>query len=872
MKDSMMAPATSAEEGVVFDEVSSVLDIPRVSLNPNASFISQGGHSLLAVRLSSLCRARGVQLAVNDILRAKSLYEVARFSQKTNGSARTQDGYLDPSQPVSVKTQDTASLMLRWEQTVECLATVGIDYPLAWANDVDSQWSSDTDSTPGTRSPGTPFREDSSTSESSSTTPLSTPSKSASPQPTSELWKITSLNEIQLSLIHGSVKNAGTNIIHYYEDYAPSDIPRVKEAWRQVVELEPMLQIRYSTETEPQASSSGTLTGFRWTDETVNDEERYKQMLLARPTSAEICCSFLNLTVVDSAGTPQRSTVIWTIHHALIDGYSASLVLAKVRNALLGRQIVASPSFTLVSQQVRGLQIARKAEGNAYWAAQKDRLAESVDALQIPPPLEPSTGISEITIPLKFPVGEFEKLARQLDVTPAILYHTGWALLFSLYTSSENVVFGTVLSGRNLPIPGIESTVGPLVNTLPLQVSLPRDLPLRDVVKQVGQRMTELAEYQWTSPANGFSRSFQSALALQFDYAPDHAERLPVKLLGKPISRYVTDIPLSVAIHHGDCLRVTYNSAEFSHTSIESVGNVYELALKSLFSPEASVDTALASLISRESYHKLRSFGNCGSLMTQITSVHDDLVTLFERAARLNPAAIAVEKGEVQLTYKDFDSQAATIAKILSAKIQPGEVVCVDADRSINWVVSMIGILKAGGVYCALDRSLSNELRTSMFKQSGSRIFIMPSADGIGRAPHANQLNIFVHEMLQSGAQRLPSRPAPNPSASAYLCFTSGSTGVPKGVVCSHEGLVAFERDLEVRLHAGPGIKVSQIMSVAFDGSIHEMFSALSYGATLVLQSSADPFEILDRVDSCILTPSVAEALDPDDFPRLRYV
>src|SRR5438045_46242 len=115
-------------------------------------------------------------------------------------------------------------------------------------------------------------------------------------------------------------------------------------------------------------------------------------------------------------------------------------------------------------------------------------------------------------------------------------------------------------------------------------------------------------------------------------------------------------------------------------------------------------------------------------------------------------------------------------------------------------------------------------------------------------------------------------RLSPKPRANAYVCFTSGSTGKPKGVICSHEGLVAFQRDPEVRLFAEPGRKISQVMSPAFDGSIHEIFSSLSYGATLVLANSAHPFAHLRLVDSAILTPSIAKVLVPDDFPKLTNV
>lgn len=119
---------------------------------------------------------------------------------------------------------------------------------------------------------------------------------------------------------------------------------------------------------------------------------------------------------------------------------------------------------------------------------------------------------------------------------------------------------------------------------------------------------------------------------------------------------------------------------------------------------------------------------------------------------------------------------------------------------------------------------------------------------------------------------RIIHRTAADPSSPAYICFTSGSTGTPKGVLCTHAGLVAFQSSLEVRLFAAPGRKIAHIMSVAFDGSIHEIFSAFTHGATLVLPSGLDPFGHLHLVDSAILTPSLARLLDPEEFVRLKWV
>jgi gliotoxin/aspirochlorine biosynthesis peptide synthetase len=178
-------------------------------------------------------------------------------------------------------------------------------------------------------------------------------------------------------------------------------------------------------------------------------------------------------------------------------------------------------------------------------------------------------------------------------------------------------------------------------------------------------------------------------------------------------------------------------------------------------------------------------------------------------------------------------------------------------------------------VYCALASDLPDRIRAHNFATTAARIFLTSDSSAASRAP-PNCLHRTIRGILAARSSENPykvvRRHTPSPSSAAYVCFTSGSTGKPKGVICSHEGLVAFQNNLEVRLFAQPGVRVSQFMSPAFDGSIHEIFSAICHGATLVLPTGDNVLQVLEMVTSAILTPSVADALDPGDFPRLKNV
>jgi gliotoxin/aspirochlorine biosynthesis peptide synthetase len=863
-----------APQEVVIDEVCSILGISRCNLNVQASFVALGGHSLSAVQLASRCRKRGNRLSVGRILVSKSISELIESSETESAESEVVVEQLDGFEKQNTSPLPTVRKATPEREWLDRLDLTGIDSPV---DAQDKRWQ---------QMMVKPHRRSNSRLASTDQLPPVAPKVALPPRPlsaaSSSLPTVPVASELQLSLIHGSIKNPGTNIIQHFETYYPRDVPRMKEAWRRVLELEPILSTRYkdgysyspSLNREQHVDDDDNDGSyFDWTEIYVHEPTLFDQLVGKKPTAASVVCSFKVITLVNSHEDKVKSTIIWTVHHALIDGYSAGLVFSKVQRASAGKPIAPGPSFALLNAELKHLRSTRKAEGDAFWQRQQQTYSKAAHALQLPAPLEPERGTNEHVIHLGVTPKKLAKLAQRYEATPAALFYTAWILVLSLYADCDDVVFGMVLSGRNLPLAGIEDTVGPFVNTLPLVVSLDRASSVRDLVTHVFDRMNDLAQYQWTTPENGYSRHFQSALAMQFGFGSIEEEAAaPIE---PPYSKQSTDVPLSLAIQPDCSVSIMYFKNQFNKRDIERIGELYSQAIYSLLNITASVNSYRASVMTLDVHQELRAYGNSNCGLTIASAVDQDLVTLFEQSAKASTDQPALEKGSDRLTYGELNRLANIVASALSAHIKPNEIVCVDADRSPDWIIAIFGILKAGGVYCPLDTALPDQLRTSMFEMTKANVFLAPTAEGVARAPSTAQLSLVVQDILSASDMQgvtFPSRAIANPSADAYVCFTSGSTGTPKGVVCSHEGLVAFQRDLEVRLFAQPGVKVSQLMSVAFDGSIHEIFSALCHGATLVLQNGPNPFGILGAVDSAILTPSVAQALDPQDFPNLRNV
>ncbi|PGH15370.1 hypothetical protein AJ80_05554 [Polytolypa hystricis UAMH7299] len=821
----------------VLEQISCVLDVPVYQIRLDHKFTELGGNSLSAVRLRSACQRTNVFLSVESILGSQdiaALLNCAAFAVNGGKSSKFPI-FQEPKTLVNGTSKPRSQIIDRRLDDDQLQLPDLIPAHLAEV-----------------------------TYENNGSTPMT---------------------EMQLALIHGTKRDSSRNVINYFETYPSDRIPAIRAAWKTVVEMEPIFRTKFDLRNGGRLVEQNQAAPFIWTEKIIEDRESY-QLELHRnelslpnpdPNSSDSCYLMVGncfdvITLRDITAGTNVSTIAWRIHHALIDGYSAMLVLQKLRRVAAGLSVEPSPSFASLAMNLRQLQAASKHTAQAFWQEQYAKYPSANGQLLLKPPRQVS-GNSTETVTFQMP-SEVSSLARDSGVTIASVCYAAWALALTLYTDSNTVLFGAILSGRNLPLPNVETTVGPLVNTLPLHVNVDSSLSVKEFLQQVFNQMVKLASFQWSLPEHGYTRQFSSALSIQFDFSDlQDIKDLTAAPIEKPYSLSHTDIPVGVFVETNGTVRIEYDNAVFHQTDIETLGAHYQHAF-SMLHAKAGMDECLNGLLTAEGHHMLRAIGNCGSSQTTIASVHEDLVDRFHDAVTQNPEHVAVEKGDIKMTYSELFHAANNIARRLKSYIEPGDVVCLHADRSVEWVSGIYGILIAGGVYCPTDPSLPQALRDSQYESAGAKAFLVPYKDQGTVRPACCDVLLVLEEILSqedASNQQILERQS-NPLASAYICFTSGSTGKPKGVICTHAGLVAFQRDKDVRLTSQPGCKIAQTMSVGFDGSIHEIFSTLSYGGTLVLPHSQDPFAHLAHVNVALFTPSVAKVLDPTHFPMLNTV
>ncbi|KAF5852348.1 hypothetical protein GGP41_007779 [Bipolaris sorokiniana] len=875
-----MFDSTSAERTFILSSIAKALGVPTESIDTSKCFIGLGGHSLSAVEVQHACKpVVSKPPTVFTLLTSPSIEALLPDDGSCPGEA--------PAKPELISS-----------------ATVDVT-EYSQPSTTRSSLSSLSQSPSGSLSDCSNVGDDENAED-------------ALPSGQSGIKPPPVLNEesAPATSLQAAFIQSGQSTIHYFETWSLEDLPVITYAWKRVLAMEPMFSTGFEEVGQGRYVMCKRKFECPWTEVVTFDRKSYEEELARR--EGQLQPTFVFKTVVykvvrsksSRGGRPEsEATIILSIHHALLDGFAMERLAVKVRKVAAGEVGVgAGKSFLTAAKALEALGKEQSKAATRYW---QNRVREHPGAatetgLQRPRGQVEAVAAATATkwaiiqgqkrneINVNFDhLGErLREKSKELGVTMAAFFHAAWAVVQATYADASKVKFGTIMSGRNLPIDGIDTVIGPILNSLPFYANVDEDIMTDEFVQNVFDRLVELSCYQWSAPEHGLDRDFEAALSVTrgIDRAGAGEAMQPLRPAEYD---FESSIPLSLALDETMMsLRVVYHADRYAVTAVEDMAMCFAMALERLAHSTLMHECKLA-LVTVPMQMRLRVLGNCMSgATTRAAHMHEDLVSMLDAAACTHAEAVAVEVGNRRITYAELHRLAARTATALGeAGVKAGEVVCVHADGSLEWIVGLLGALQADAVFCSLDATLPHELRRDMFRTAGGRVFLvgherqrqlMP--DGCAHLVCQQSLPASAtaapHHAADgdgggNGERKLKLKRTPRPLAPAYLCFTSGSTGRPKGVICTHQALVAFQADVEVRLHANPGIRIAQFMSPAFDGSIHEIFSALCYGATLVLRdpaTSADPFDVLRLVSSAIMTPSVACCLSPADFANLETV
>ncbi len=569
---------------------------------------------------------------------------------------------------------------------------------------------------------------------------------------------------------------------------------------------------------------------------------------------------------------------IWTHHHLLMDGWCIALIFEEVftryRDLRGNRQSMYSPArpYRNYLAWLREQDLDAAAQ---YW---RTALAGFTDPTPLPVS-QPSSGgesadamdFGKQSIQLSASLtATLVDLTQRWQVTLNTLMQGAWALLLSGYSGERDVLFGITVSGRPADLPDVERTVGLFLNTLPLRVQLPSDIPVKTWLQQLMAQNLEMREYEYTplSQVHGWSEVakgralFESLLVFE-NYPKGQG------LSGAHDELTVSDVtidsrthyPLTVDVTPGTTVGIglSFDRSRVHLSTIEGMLGHFAQLLTSLARDPEQHLSHVSMMTEAERRQVVVEWNVTDAEYPRDLCLHQ----LVDAQARRTPDSVALRCDDEWISYRDLQERSDRLGRILrSMGVGPEMFVGVFLERSIDMVIGILGILKAGGAYVPIDPKYPAERIAFLLHDAAPVLLLTQQAlveQVSGKADRIMCLDLAWPDVT-TGAERDESHSL-NVEQPAYLIYTSGSTGKPKGVAITHRSAVVFiqwaltvysPKDLE-------GVLAST--SLCFDLSIFELFSPLSCGGRVVIADHALAISTLPGRDQVTLINTVPSAI-----------
>jgi amino acid adenylation domain-containing protein len=467
----------------------------------------------------------------------------------------------------------------------------------------------------------------------------------------------------------------------------------------------------------------------------------------------------------------------------------------------------------------------------------------------------------EIRLPAAF-TNDLRSCTKRNHLTISTVLQAAWAVVTSRYAATNDVLFGITVSGRPYDLPGIETLVGLLINTLPLRIKIAPEESCLSTLQKVQNSVAGLLEHEhsalsqiqeWCDTPRSLPL-FETLVVFENFSGSGSSFDLegPVHLLHSHLSR--TNYPLTLVVDPTAELRlqVIYDAGRFDADAIERLlghlGNVLKAMVANIEQPIASL-----SMLSAAEAKTLLIDWNDGQKDSSLAGDIYPISRLFEQQVERTPHAIAVVHQRLQMTYAELNAKANKLAHHLkNLGVGQESLVGVCVERSVEMLVAVLATLKTGGAYLPLDPTYPKSRLDFMLNDSGVKV-LLSEARLLQALPEYNGTIVCLDEdaAVIDGCNDDNLSEAARPIDLAYVIYTSGSTGNPKGTMVEHHSIVNFIEAAAQEYAISPADRVLQFASLSFDTSAEEIFPALIKGATVVLRTDAMLSSARDFLHAC---------------------
>jgi amino acid adenylation domain-containing protein len=588
--------------------------------------------------------------------------------------------------------------------------------------------------------------------------------------------------------------------------------------------------------------------------------------------------------MVDDKATGNRYLVV-TMHHALYDGESWNMV-QEYFSSLFADAEATFEHRASFSRVVKSIMATDTSAAQVFWQ-------ESFRGLQGTTFPSLPSGNKTIVADTTIRSDPFS-LSGKPDVTIASIVRAAWALAVHQYTGSNDVVFGALLSGRNMAVSNIDRIVGPTIATVPVRVRVPpNNISPVAFLQEIQDGATATIPFEQTGLQHIAKISAEAQQACNFQTLLVVNSARPVEnkknhsfgkwlqmFQTKEFTSYAVTINCNISSSGTIALECSFDNSFIEHWKMQNMLDQTSLLVQKLaiaaIEPinQSRTETKLVDLkcLTFSDHEQIWQWN--GIVPARVDQcVHD----IIQKQMELNLEAPAVHSWDGDLTYEELDKVSKGLAHHLNHQgIGEGSFVLLCFEKSMWTVVAQLAVLRAGGAFVMVEPSLPKHRVLSIIRQTGSTLALTSTNAKNVIAPLV-AATIVVDDTLLAMEQPTDPLPSVSPSSIAYVPFTSGTTGEPKGSLIPHSAF-ASAIHYQARRLTCENARVFDFASYSFDGCVQNSLMTLAVGGCICIPSESDRKDNLTaviaamEVNCMLLTPSVARLVDFERLPLLKQL
>ncbi|PHS16283.1 MAG: hypothetical protein COA78_04060 [Blastopirellula sp.] len=549
--------------------------------------------------------------------------------------------------------------------------------------------------------------------------------------------------------------------------------------------------------------------------------------------------------------TTGNHLLLTIFHHLILDHVSLEIMQSEIKS-ILARDEASLPPPIAGREAVASMIFRGSNDGENYFREKLGKITEPTFPYNLSDVYGSGKQIECERLSISSDLSKKIRFAAQaMHVSPAPMFHAAWALVIAACTNKDKLVFGTVLSGRNISGKNSDRLIGMFINTLPLVLDL-QGMSSRELVIEADLGLRELMEHEHLSLNLAQSCSAVPKGTPLFSSIINYRHSAPISItdpqkgseegLSVVWMEELSNYPFAVSIDDtvtSFSIEVQVDSSVSAKRVLAYMNSAIEVLTQSLIDEPAILVSELSLLNDKEQHQQLVEWSGESSPFPVNKCFHE----LFEEQVTKNPNNLAISFGSNKLTYDELNRKANKLARyLLRLGLKPDTPVGICTHRSLEMLVGLLAIVKAGGAYLPIDPNYPANRIRYMLEDSKLEILLCQS-DLTEQLPILEQEIVFLDTEIVSGADDEENLSKEETGLSSknlcYVIYTSGSTGKPKAVMVEHCGwvnLAIAQKKLFAITQDSRGL---QFASLSFDAAAFEISMVLAHGASLFLTSEA---------------------------------